>query len=87
VAKNSPDSLIKDALQIPLGQGRALEVLVSLDLLGADQRLVVGDRLHPLLAQGLQRGGVFPQIELRADEDDGDVRCVVVDFGVPLAHT
>lgn len=38
---NSPDSLVKDALEVSLGQSRTLEVLVGLDLLGASQRLLV----------------------------------------------
>ena len=79
-----PDSLVKDALEVPLRQGRALEVLVRLNLLGAHERLVVRDGLHPLLAQRLERVGVLPEVELGADEDDGDVGCVVVDLGVPL---
>lgn len=54
------------------------------DLFGANQRLVVGDRLHPLLSQRLERGGVFSEIELGADQDDGDVRRMVVDLGIPL---
>jgi hypothetical protein len=47
----SPNCLVKDALQIPLSQGRALEILVSPDLLGTDESLVVGNRLHPLLSE------------------------------------
>ena len=55
------------------------------DLLGAGQRLVVGNGFHPLLAEGLDGSGVFPQVELGADQDDGDVRRVMVDLGKPLA--
>jgi hypothetical protein len=83
--ENIPDSLVKYALQIPLRQGRALEVLVRLDVLCALQGLVVRHGLHALLPECLERGGVFPEIELRADENDGNVRRVVVDFGVPLS--
>ena len=79
-----PDSLVEDALQISLRQGRTLEVLVRPDLLGAQQGLVVRDGLHPLLSERLERGGVLSQIELGPDEDDGDVGCMVVDLGVPL---
>lgn len=48
---NIPDRLIKNTLQVPLGQRRALKVLVRLDLLGTAQRLVVGYWLHALLAE------------------------------------
>lgn len=82
-----PDGLIKHALEVSLGQGRALQVLVGLDLLGAEKGLVVGDRFHALLAQGLEGCGIFPEVELRSNEDDGDVGCVVVDFRVPLQRT
>ena len=81
---NIPDGLVEDALEVALGEGRALEVLVGLDLLGAEQGLVVGHGLHALLAQGVERVRVFAEIELRSDEDDGDVGRVVVDLGVPL---
>ena len=54
------------------------------DLLGHDQGLVVRDGLHPLGSQALEGGGVFSQIELGADEDDGDRRGVMVDLGKPL---
>lgn len=64
---NEPDSLVEDALEIPLRQGRALEVLVCLDLLCAHESLVVRDSLHALLAEGVERGGILSQIELRAD--------------------
>lgn len=36
-----PDGLVKDALEVSLGQGGTLEILVGLDLLGAGQRLLV----------------------------------------------
>lgn len=79
-----PDGLVKDALEVALGQGRALEILVRPDLLGADESLVVRDRLHPLGTEALKGGLVFPKVELGADQDDGHVRCVVVDLWVPL---
>ena len=36
-----PNGLVKDALQIPLRESRAFEVLVSADLLRADKSLVI----------------------------------------------
>lgn len=79
-----PNGLVKDALEVALRQGRALEVLVRPDILGAHERLVVRHGLHALLTQRFQRRGVLAEIQLRADENDRHVRCVVVDFGVPL---
>lgn len=57
---------------------------MRLDLLGANQGLIVGNRLHALLAEGLKGVGVLSQIQLGADEDDGNVWRMVVDLGVPL---
>ncbi len=54
------------------------------DLLGAEQGLVVRHGLHPLLPQRLEGARVLPQIQLGADEDDGDIGGMMVDLGVPL---
>lgn len=82
--RDAPDSLVKDALEVSLRESRALEVLVSLNFLGTDEGLLVRNRLHALLSQGVEGGGVVAKIELGADEDDGNVGGVVVDLGVPL---
>lgn len=81
-----PDGLVENTFQVPLGKSRALEVLVSLDILGALQRLVIRYRLHSLLSETLQCLGVFSQIELSANKYDGDVGRVVVDLWEPLFH-
>lgn len=57
---------------------------MRLDILRAEKGLVVRHGLHALLAQGVQGRGVFPEVELGSDEDDGDVGRVMVDLGVPL---
>lgn len=80
----SPNSLVKDALEVSLRESRALEVLVSLNFLGTDEGLLIGHGLHALLPQRVEGGGVVAKIELGADENNGDVGSVVVDFGVPL---
>lgn len=67
-----------------MGQGRAFKVLVGTDLLGASQRLLVGNGLHALLAERVESGGIVSQIELGADEDNRDARGVMIDLGVPL---
>lgn len=81
---DSPDSLVKDALEVALSEGRALEILVCSDFAGAHQSLLIGDGFHPLLPQRVERRSVLSEIELGAHQDDGDVGSVVVDLGVPL---
>ena len=54
------------------------------DFLAALDALRVADGLHALLAQPVERLGIVAQIQLGADEDDGDVGRVVRDLGVPL---
>lgn len=84
LSENLPNSLVKHALEIALSQSRALEVFVSLDLLGTEQGLVVGYGFHALLAEGIERSGVFSEIKLGANEDDGDIRGMMVDLRIPL---
>lgn len=54
------------------------------DVLGSSESFIIGDGLHSLLTQALDRVLVLPQIELGADEDDRDVGGMVTDLGVPL---
>lgn len=55
------------------------------DLLGHGQGLLVRDRLHLAGSQGLGGCAIVSQVELGADQDDGDIGGVVFDLGVPLA--
>lgn len=82
--QNSADGLVKDALEVSLRESRALEVLVSLNFLGTNEGLLIRYGLHALLSQRVEGGNVVAEIELGADEDDGNVGGVMVDFGVPL---
>lgn len=86
LGKIIPNSLVKDTLQVPLSQSRTLEVFDGANLFGADQSLVIRYWLHTLRSQALQRGWVLSQIQLGTDQDDGHVRSMVVDFGVPLCE-
>lgn len=79
-----PDRLVKDTLQVALGECGALEVLVCADFLGHDQGLLVRDRLHLAGSQSLGCCAVVSQIELGAHQDDGDIGGVVFNLGVPL---
>ena len=81
---HSLDRFIEHALQIPLGQGGALEVLDRLDLLGNLHCLLVLYGLHLTLAQLLFDFWVVAQVELGSDEDDWDAGRVVLYLGVPL---
>lgn len=84
--QHAPNSLIEHALQVPLRECRALEVLLCLDLLRHHDGLLILDGRHLLLPQALARGLVIAQIQLRADEDDGDAGGVVLDLGIPLCR-
>ena len=83
---NALNSLIKNTLQIPLRQRGALQILDRADLLGDLHGLFVLDGRHFALAQLLAHFRVVAQVELGADEDDGDAGGVVLDFGEPLLH-
>ena len=78
------DRLVEYTLEIPLRQGRALEVLDGLDLLGDLHCLLILYGLHLALAQLLFDLWVVAQVELGADQDDGNAGCVVLYLGVPL---
>lgn len=79
-----PDRLVENALQIPLCQRGALQVLLGLDLLCDHDGLLVLYGRHLLLPEALLGRLVVPQIELSADEDDGYTGRVMVDLRVPL---
>lgn len=81
---NSLDSLVKNAFQVPLRQGAALEVFDGPDLFGDLDGLFVLDGSHLALTQLLPHLGVVAQIELGADEDDGHAGGVMLYFGEPL---
>ena len=81
----APDGLVEDALQVALCERRALEVLLRLDLLGDHDGLLVLDGRHLLLPQRLLGRLIVPQIELGADEDNGNAGRVVIYLRVPLA--
>ncbi len=57
---------------------------MRLDLPSAGERLIVRHWLHPLLPQRFHRSRILSQVELGANQDNGDIRGVMVDFGVPL---
>lgn len=82
-----PNRLVKHTLQVALSECGALEILMCADLLGDGQGLLVRDRLHLAGAQGFGSGAVVSQVELGADQDDGDVGGVVFDFREPLLRS
>lgn len=59
----------------------------GVDLLLSLDAKRVGDRGHALLTKTLDSLGIIAQIELGANQDDGDVRGVMGDLGVPLNRT
>jgi hypothetical protein len=56
----------------------------SINLLLALDTKRVGDRGHPLLPESLDRLGIVSEIELGADQDDGNARSVMRDLRIPL---
>lgn len=79
-----PNRLVENRLQVSLSQGRALEVFVCPDVLRSSEGFIVGDRLHPLFTETLNGVGILPQVQLRADQNNGDIGSVVADLRVPL---
>lgn len=57
---------------------------MRLDLLGNSQGFVKRHRLHSLFAKALDGVGVFSQVELGANQDDGNIGSVVANLWVPL---
>lgn len=82
--QNIPNSFVKDALQVPLRKGGALQIFLRLDFLGYNDSLAEFDRCHFLLSQALFGRLILSQIQLGTDKYDGDARRVVVNLGVPL---
>lgn len=83
-ARNVLDRFVEHALEISLRQGRALEVLDGFDLFGDLDCLLILYGLHLALTQLFFDLWVVAQVELGADEDDGNAGCVVLYLGVPL---
>lgn len=81
---DSPDGLVENGLEIPLGESRALKVLPRADLLGTVNTHLERYRGHALLVQAGNGIGVLAQIELGAHQDDGDTGGVMLNLGVPL---
>ena len=78
------DRFVEDTLQIPLRERGALEVLHRLDVFRNLHSLLVLYGCHLPLAQRLANLMIVSEIELRADENDGNAGCVMLDFGIPL---
>lgn len=79
-----PYGLIEHALKVPLCECGTFQILMRPDLFGHLQRLFVRHRLHPLLSKRVHCTSVFSQVQLRADQNDGDVWRVVLYFWKPL---
>lgn len=54
------------------------------DLFGHSQGLFVGNGLHFACAEGFCGRAIVPQVELGANEDNGNIGGVVFDFREPL---
>ncbi len=57
---------------------------MSLNLLRGLEGQFVGDRLHALLAELLEGGWVVAEVKLGADQNDWNIRCVMLNLWIPL---
>ena len=81
---DQPNSLIEHTLKVSLCQSGAFEILVSFNVFRTSQRLLVRHRLHTLRAERVYGGAIVTQIELGSDQDDWDIRSMMIDFREPL---
>jgi len=83
-AQHSTNSLVKDVLQSLLGQGGALEVTNSRDLLGHLESLRVCDGRHAPLTKLVNGLLIVTQVQLGTNEDGRDIRGMMADLWIPL---
>lgn len=57
------------------------------DFLGDAQGLLVGDRLHFAGSEGFEGCAVVAEVQLGADQNDGDIGGVVFNFWEPLRES
>ena len=76
--------LVEHILQFELRESRTLHVLDGAKVLGHALAILFPHRLHLLLAKLLAHLWVIAQICLRADNEAGNTRAMVVDFREPL---
>lgn len=76
--------LIKDVLELILCQGRTLDVFNSAKFLSHPVTVLLADGGHLLTGELIPDSGIVAQIGLGTDDQAGNTRAVVVDFGEPL---
>ena len=76
--------LVKNILQLVLGQGTALDVLNRTEFFGHALSIFPAHGGHLLLGQLVPDTGIVSQIDLGADNEARDARAVVVDLREPL---
>jgi hypothetical protein len=79
------NALGESRVDILAGESRDLKVLNSADGLCDRVGLLESDGLGAALSQTGDNSGVVVEILLGADHNDGDVRAVVLELGIPLA--
>lgn len=82
--KGVPTHLVKNVLQLVLGERAALDVPHGTQLLGHLLAILLPHGRHLLLAQLLAHAGIIAQIGLGADDEARHARAVVVHLGEPL---
>jgi hypothetical protein len=81
---NVPDGFVEHALEIALSEGRAFQILLSLDFPADLKSFFVLYRSGTHLPHALLGGFIVAKIELGANEDDGYSGRVVLNLGRPL---
>lgn len=76
--------LVKDILELVLGQGAALDVFDCAQLLGHPLAILFPHGVHLLLGELGHHLLILPQIHLGADDEAGHAGAVVVYLGEPL---
>lgn len=84
ITSNQIAYLVKNILQLVLGQSRTLNIFNSAELLRHAVAVFFTNRLHLLPGELLPHAGVVAQIGLGADDKTGHTGAVVVHLREPL---
>lgn len=76
--------LIEDILQLVLCQSGTLDIFHCAEFLRHPITIFLANRLHLLASELVPNARIVAQISLRTDDQAGDTRAVMVDFGEPL---
>lgn len=78
------NSGIKDLFDVNIEQSRAFDVSSGAQFSGQLLALLLGNRLLILSIQVFKRDQVVAEIDLSADENEGNIRHILFDLGYPF---